>query len=633
MMKSYIAIQSTLFNGVIDLVGYTDMQGNIRLTHTSIYAYMSRTFPQMSMEFDVRSTDVNHAVVVCRLRSKIFDGSVRTVTEIGETSASLLPDKFKGYPVQVAQYIAFDRAAIKYLGLPSNTYSTFEPPYFTENAIRIPDPANYVLGFGIFRNRTVQQAFEEAKYNEASHATMKPDVLADFIMKHIPNRMTVEDIISYIPDITDRMESEIRTLFPAGIEFGHAQIQNAFNIFDGRRKDLAREVKLNRAKISGYDFSIPVRASGEIREELASVLKEMGAYEEKIRAVRDFQARKTNRENILKKLKSLQEQYNAIHAVKPDSARKEYLDKRESELMQQADSCKKSIWELQSACNNLNRTVAALKEGLCPQVKGIKCTHDWTPVITQFESNVSQMNGNIASFQTSCDAAEKELLSVREEKAAYEANFRAYSDKCSKYQAFRALKESLMPLPEEPRMPEGNLEEKKVALDGELNGAITRENLLAVKNALPEQEEQLNVLEALTSAFSKKGSVMENNTKVYLGFFEQQMNESAIKLGYVISMEMENGLHVRIGRNGRTPVDVDVCSAGEKAVAIFLLLDLLNSFTGIRLLFFDEVEMLDNKVWEALLKLVEEKKGSYDHIVITGVNHDDTMEAVDRILK
>lgn len=182
-------------------------------------------------------------------------------------------------------------------------------------------------------------------------------------------------------------------------------------------------------------------------------------------------------------------------------------------------------------------------------------------------------------------------------------------------------------------MPEGNLEEKKAALDGELNGAITRENLLAVKNALPEQEEQLNVLEALTSAFSKKGSVMENNTKVYLGFFEQQMNESAIKLGYVISMEMENGLHVRIGRNGRTPVDVDACSAGEKAVAIFLLLDLLNSFTGIRLLFFDEVEMLDNKVWEALLKLVEEKKGSYDHIVITGVNHDDTMEAVDRILK
>ena len=40
MMKSYIAIQSTLFNGVIDLVGYTDMQGNIRLTHTSIYAYI-----------------------------------------------------------------------------------------------------------------------------------------------------------------------------------------------------------------------------------------------------------------------------------------------------------------------------------------------------------------------------------------------------------------------------------------------------------------------------------------------------------------------------------------------------------------------------------------------------------------
>mgnify|MGYP000673963172 CR=1 FL=1 len=78
----------------------------------------------------------------------------------------------QGFEDRAAIANRFDRAAIKYLGLPSNTYSTFEPPYFTENAIRIPDPANYVLGFGIFRNRTVQQAFEEAKYNEASHATM-----------------------------------------------------------------------------------------------------------------------------------------------------------------------------------------------------------------------------------------------------------------------------------------------------------------------------------------------------------------------------------------------------------------------------------------------------------------------------
>lgn len=173
--KSYIGIQSSLFNGTIDLVGYTDMHGNIRVTHTSIYAYMSKAFPNMSMEFDVRSTDINHAVVVCRLRSKIYDGSIRTITEIGETSVSLLPDKFKGYPVQIAQYISFDRAAIKYLGLPCNTYSTFEPPYFTQEAVRFAEPQNYILNFGVFANRnlTVQQAFEEAKYNEAAHATME----------------------------------------------------------------------------------------------------------------------------------------------------------------------------------------------------------------------------------------------------------------------------------------------------------------------------------------------------------------------------------------------------------------------------------------------------------------------------
>ena len=90
--KSYIGVQSSLFNGTIDLVGYTDMQGNIRVTHTSLYAYMSKSFPNMSIDFDVKSVDINHAVVVCRLRSKIYDGSERTITEIGETSVSLLPE-------------------------------------------------------------------------------------------------------------------------------------------------------------------------------------------------------------------------------------------------------------------------------------------------------------------------------------------------------------------------------------------------------------------------------------------------------------------------------------------------------------------------------------------------------------
>lgn len=462
---------------------------------------------------------------------------------------------------------------------------------------------------------------------------MKPDVLADFIMKHIPNRMTFADVISYIPDITDRMKKEVEKQLPAEGEFGHEEVYNAFVFFDNQRKDLAREVKLNKAKITGYDFSVPVRTSAEIREDLATVLKEMGAYEEKVRAVKDYQARKANRENTIASLKTLQTQYNDIVATKPNPERKMYLDKRVAELVGVIDANKSSIWETQTACSNLQKTIAALKNGLCPQVSGFRCDHDWSPVISQFENNISQMQGNIAKFQNLNSAAEEELRRVREEKTGYENNLKAYSDKCAKYQTFKTLKETLVPLPEEPKMPEGNLEERKVALDRELNVAITRENMLLIKNALPEQEESLKVLEALASVFSKKGSVLEGNTKTYIAFFEQQMNASAVKLGYVVSLEMDNGLHIRIGRNGKKPVDVNNCSAGEKAVAIFLLLDMLNSFTGIRLLFFDEVEMLDNNVWKALLSLVKEKKDDYDHIVIAGVNHSDTMDAVDKILR
>ena len=465
---------------------------------------------------------------------------------------------------------------------------------------------------------------------------MKPDVLADFIMRHIPNRMTVENVISYIPDITDRMREEIKKQLPAGTEFGHEDIQKAFVAFDTQRKDLSRDVKLNKAKITGYDFSVPVRDSEEIRKELASVLKEMGSYDEKLKAVENFRTQKANRENTLNRLKVLQNEFNAIHAAKPDSKKKDYMERREGELMQQIDTGKSSIWELQSACNNLSQTITSLKEGFCPQVKGIRCTHDWSPMIRDFETNYAQMQENISHLQGQINTAEKELQGLREEKAVYESNLRAFSEKCAKYQSYCTLKETLLPLPEEPLLPEGDLEEKKKRLEflqKELSITVTRENMLVVKKNLAVEEENLKVLEALSSAFSKKGPVMTNNTRTYLSFFEQQMNESAVKMGYTISLDMDNGLRICIGRLGKNPVDVSNSSAGEKAVAIFLLLDMLNSFTGIRLLFFDEVEMLDNYVWKSLLMLVEEKKADYDHIVIAGVNHTDTMEAVKEVFE
>ena len=122
-----------------------------------------------------------------------------------------------------------------------------------------------------------------------------------------------------------------------------------------------------------------------------------------------------------------------------------------------------------------------------------------------------------------------------------------------------------------------------------------------------ENKTRSKVLEALTSAFSKKGTVLENSMQAYLRFFADEINKNAVKLGYQISFLSESGLHVLIGRNGQKPVDIAHCSVGDKAVAIFLILDMLNGFTGIRLLLFDEVEVLDNETWRKLLTLVESR--------------------------
>lgn len=85
---------------------------------------------------------------------------------------------------------------------------------------------------------------------------------------------------------------------------------------------------------------------------------------------------------------------------------------------------------------------------------------------------------------------------------------------------------------------------------------------------------------------------------------------------------------IRISKTGQAPVLISNASGGEKALAIFLLLDVFNSITGVNLIFFDEVEVLDNEVFKKLLLLIREQMSDYDHIIITGVDHKDTISAV-----
>ena len=113
-------IYSKFLDASIELDGYVNNEQNLIIKHSSLYSYLNE---KVDVHYDIIESSVEHGVVLCTMTHKIAG---KEIVEIGETTRELLPDKFKCYPVTIAFEIAFDRAAIKMLHLPVNTYSSLE---------------------------------------------------------------------------------------------------------------------------------------------------------------------------------------------------------------------------------------------------------------------------------------------------------------------------------------------------------------------------------------------------------------------------------------------------------------------------------------------------------------------------
>lgn len=161
---------------------------------------------------------------------------------------------------------------------------------------------------------------------------------------------------------------------------------------------------------------------------------------------------------------------------------------------------------MQAGIKNQMLVLSSLNEGMCPQVKGIQCTYDWSSVIIDIQNNINTAKYSIRQMQERNSTIEKEQNEVIAALTAYRQNFEAYTRKAGYYQQYKMLKDSLPTLPEEPEKPAQDWEEKRAALNTELAVSMARASMEKIRQEIPTKEATLKVLEALTSAFSKKGT-------------------------------------------------------------------------------------------------------------------------------
>ena len=195
----------------------------------------------------------------------------------------------------------------------------------------------------------------------------------------------------------------------------------------------------------------------------------------------------------------------------------------------------------------------------------------------------------------------------------------------------KTLKEALVTLPEKPATGDGtDTAERKKKLEEEkelVTASIHRKKLEAMNQSL---ESDITVYTALINAFADKGPVKTGIIDYYVKEFEQACNTYSAKAeGFEISFVPEDGVKVYAKTPAAAePVYYTGLSSGEKIFVSFLVLDMLNQLTGMRMAFIDNLEQLDRRSLEYAHSILtsEEFMGSYDHIFVCGVDNQDITE-------
>lgn len=458
---------------------------------------------------------------------------------------------------------------------------------------------------------------------------MKADSLAKFLMDNIPNVLSIEDVLSYIEDITPQMETEIRRILPASGEFGQESILNAYRCFDETRKELAKTLKIEKAKIDGYDFSKKYRSPDMIKEEYNRVLAELGSLNEKKKLQVHYEQQNQVRQKQLEKLRDLKERFNAIQATCPNEEYFEELIRNETTQRQFESSLQSDIATYSQQIFQQHEIIASLKKGLCPQIKDMRCPNNWRPVIHKLQTQCESLQKKLTEKQTALGNCKKELDNLSNKKQAYMSNKERALKKQALFQEFTSLKQNLTARPPEIEFIDTQaLTGQKKKLESELQESMKFQSMSEIQASIPEKEIKLARFESLTKDFSSKGIVMEKNLKNYFRFFTDSINPMAQSFGYQLQLDFDKGIRILASKQGNEPVPLEFCSTGERTVIIFMLLSFLNSLTGLNILFLDDIECLDKKVMENLLKLIHDNQDHYDHVIISGVNHDDTSSLV-----
>lgn len=464
---------------------------------------------------------------------------------------------------------------------------------------------------------------------------LSPADFSKLLMQYIPETLDLERMLVYFEDQPDAVKNECRKAFPGMPEkFGMKKVQEVYMTYYNNRKETNVLLKEKTAAAKNLNPVEPKRSIDTINEELANLLANEKNQTGLVRRQAEYVAAKKKRDMQEAEIKRLKEMIKQV-PEKPD-------DDFDAKLDLKRAAAEKMIVEQTAQANGIQlniefyeKAIASLELPICPISEKLVCTTDKTQIRAEMEAMLKKNMELLKNAQKIIQDAEAKKDRYIQLKQENEQKKKAYAEYTSIMAKIDMYEKNLVILPEDPgsslTQPE-DASRKKAVLEAEKKNAEDYTRKQALLKEAQQQQNRYNLETAMIRALEDKGPVKTKIIEYYLQQFEGVCNARAQQFapGYAFKFHPDNGVRIYVkapAKNRYYPLEC--CSSGEKILATFILMDMVNQLTGARLMLVDNTEALDIEHMKALRKLLEtpEFTDEYDHIFICGVNHIDVMQA------
>ncbi len=482
-------------------------------------------------------------------------------------------------------------------------------------------------------------------------ANMNPADFGSFIMQYLPEKLTKNKILDNCQN--DGMRTSAVMLLESELNdpVDSYTVDSLYSISDSyveKRKLIKRDI----AGLKSLTEKEPVksaRTAAEIDADLEKIAHFEAAADEISKPVLDYNnavAAKARQDADIAALRQKLAEMADVTQPDPEKynlaiSKQEMINQGIASQQTAKNAAIQSIAPMQAAVKLDKRTLANLDKPVCPVSNKLICNTDKSGLKNELMSHVAELEKAILAQQEVIKGTDETILkykSVLKQLQDWFAGFSAmnarWTEKSGLQNRLDALMQNPVVVPEKPVTDGSGIDytAKKKELTLEKDSIVEYEKYLANVKSLEEKNEQLKDFDEIAKKLSIKGSIIKSILESYMSYFKQICDEKGKKLGLELFFEANAGVHISASF-GKTKLPYNMLSSGERCLVNFLVLDVINALTGLKIMMLDDLDSLDKDAFKKLIGLINSTAvlPEYDHIFLATVAHTNIMSALKKL--